>query len=62
MVIEVFTITELGVAIIGVLGALIGVCKVSQCESISCGLSGFKCVKGSQITVDDVKSSEIELN
>jgi hypothetical protein len=56
MVLDPFTITELGVCVVGVLGALIGVCRVSQCETISCGWTGFKCVKGNQIIVSDVET------
>ena len=56
MVLDPFTITELGVCLVGVLGALIGVCRVSQCETISCGWTGFKCVKGNQ-AIPDVKQN-----
>lgn len=56
MVLDPFTITELGVCVVGVLGALIGVCRVSQCETISCGWTGFKCVKGNQMVADDVET------
>jgi len=43
MVLDPFTITELGVALVGVLGALVAVLRVSACETIKCGLQGFSC-------------------
>jgi hypothetical protein len=49
MIIDPFTITELGVCLVGVLGALIGVCKVSACKYISCGWSGCKCEKAEAV-------------
>jgi hypothetical protein len=60
MVLDPFTITELGVCLVGVLGALIGVCRVSQCETISCGWTGFKCVKGNQ-AIPDVETELEEI-
>ena len=44
VVLEAFTITELGVMVVGVLGALVAVLRVSACKYISCGLfKGCKC-------------------
>ena len=44
VVLETFTITELAVALGGVLGALVAVLRVSACKYISCGIvKGFKC-------------------
>lgn len=58
MVLDPFTITELGVCVVGVLGALIGVCRVSACETIQCGWTGFKCVKGNQAEIPEVTETQ----
>ena len=49
VVLEAFTITELGVALVGVLGALVAVLRVSACKYISCGLvKGCKCERAKE--------------
>lgn len=49
VVLEAFTITELGVALVGVLGALVAVLRVSACKYISCGIwKGCKCERAKE--------------
>jgi len=43
MIIETTSIMELSIAIVGVIGALGGLLKVSNCSRIKCGLTGMEC-------------------
>lgn len=43
MVLDPFTITELGIFCVGVIGAFVGLLRVSACETIKCGMTGCAC-------------------
>ena len=58
MVLDPFTITELGVALVGVLGALVAVLRVSACETIKCGIQGFSC-KRARVLEDELKQQQV---
>ena len=62
VVLEAFTITELGVALVGVLGALVVVLRVSACKYISCGLwKGCKCERAKEYDNPQKKTESVDL-
>lgn len=40
------SVTEFSIAVIGVLGALGGILKISNCRTMKCGLTGIVCERG----------------
>tara|TARA_R100000655_G_scaffold92217_2_gene133259 strand:+ start:1077 stop:1283 length:207 start_codon:yes stop_codon:yes gene_type:complete len=52
---EPFTIGELAIFSATVIGAVVAICKVSACQVIKCGLSGFYCERAK------IPASELEL-
>jgi hypothetical protein len=65
-------VTEFSIAVIGVLGALGGILKISNCKTMKCGLGGIVCERHSPpdltptvpLEISDIESklTEDELN
>ena len=43
--IEPFTIMELSIAVVGIIGSIAGCLRASACQMISCSITGFKCIR-----------------
>ena len=64
-------VTEFSIAVIGVLGALGGILKISNCKTMKCGLTGLVCERSPPdltptvpLEISDIESklTEDELN
>lgn len=61
MLLETASITELSIAVIGILGAVGGVIKASNCKKVSvCKL--IECEKGNEASPTETELTEIDTN
>jgi len=61
MLLETASITELSIAVIGILGAIGGVIKASNCRRISC-FKIIECEKGEETSPTETELTEIDKN